>query len=147
MIDSRLPEYGKPHPGAFCVMRYTILLQTGPESRSLHLSALKFARALVEAGHTITRLFFYNDAVRCANANTVPPQDELSIEQQWHQFRKEHHIDAVVCIAAALQRGILDQKEAERYQKQSVTLSTGFELGGLGQLAEACHLSDRVVSF
>ncbi len=128
-------------------MKYTIFLQTGPENRSIHLSALKFARALIEAGHTITRLFFYNDAVRCANANTVSPQDEPSIEQQWSRFRKEYNIDTVVCIAAALQHGILDHKEAERYQKLGVTLSSDFHLGGLGQLAEACHLSDRVVSF
>lgn len=128
-------------------MKYTLVLQSAPENRSLHLSAINFARALVESGHTITRLFFYNDAVRCASSNTVPPQDELSIEQQWRDFQSEYGIDAVVCIAAALQRGILDRNEADRYQKQGVTLFENYQLAGLGQLAEACRLSDRVVSF
>lgn len=128
-------------------MKYTLLLQSPPEKRSLHLSAIKFARALVESGHTITRLFFYAEAVRCANTNNVPPQDEPSIEEQWRDFQREYQIDAVVCITAALQRGILDKKEADRYQKPGVTLVDGFQLAGLGQLAEACHQSDRVVSF
>lgn len=128
-------------------MKYTLILQAAPENRSLHLSAIKFARALVESGHTIIRLFFYCDAVRCANSNTVPPQDESSVEQQWRSFQHEYHVEAVVCIAAALQRGILDQQEADRYQKPGVTLFDSFQLAGLGQLAEACHQSDRVVSF
>jgi len=56
-------------------------------------------------------------------------------------------IDAVVCIAAGLRRGVLDEVEQERYEKTGNNLSKGFTLSGLGQLIDAGTNSDRLITF
>ena len=53
----------------------------------------------------------------------------------------------VVCIAAALKRGILNQEEAERYEKPAHNLRDGFAISGLGQLVDAALMSDRLITF
>jgi Uncharacterized conserved protein involved in intracellular sulfur reduction len=53
----------------------------------------------------------------------------------------------VVCIAAALRRGVLDDAEASRYQRPAVNLPKPWELSGLGQLHEAAQTADRLVCF
>jgi len=52
-----------------------------------------------------------------------------------------------VCIAAALQAGITNQQEANRYELGSDSLASQFSLVGLGQLAAASAECDRLVSF
>ncbi|MCK5275745.1 MAG: DsrE family protein, partial [Alphaproteobacteria bacterium] len=49
---------------------------------------------------------------------------------------EEHNLDLVVCVAAALRRGIKDD-----------ILAPGFRISGLGQLIEAGIVSDRLVTF
>ena len=64
-----------------------------------------------------------------------------------NHFISKNNLDAVVCIAAALRRGILNQDEASRYEKPGHNLAEGYDLSGLGQLIEAASVSDRIVSF
>ncbi|MGN8258649.1 sulfurtransferase complex subunit TusD [Pseudomonas sp. SMSB3] len=109
--------------------------------------ALRFAEAALAGGHEIVRLFFYQDGVHSASANIVAPQDEQDIAGQWRAFVSEQRLDAVVCIAAALRRGVLDEAEANRYQRAAVNLPRPWELSGLGQLHEAAQLADRLVCF
>ncbi|MFB4390348.1 MULTISPECIES: sulfurtransferase complex subunit TusD [unclassified Pseudomonas] len=109
--------------------------------------ALRFAEAALAGGHEITRLFFYQDGVHSASANIVAPQDELDVAAQWRTFVDDHRLDAVVCIAAALRRGVLDETEASRYQRPAVNLSGPWDLSGLGQLHEAAQVADRLVCF
>ncbi|MDF2489917.1 MAG: putative intracellular sulfur oxidation protein DsrE-like [Pseudomonas sp.] len=109
--------------------------------------ALRFAQAALAGGHEIVRLFFYQDGVHSASANVVAPQDETDIAAQWRVFVSEQQLDAVACIAAALRRGVLDDEEANRYQRPAANLPAPWELSGLGQLHEAAQLADRLVCF
>jgi len=109
--------------------------------------ALLFAQAALASGHEIVRLFFYQDGVHSASANVVAPQDELDVPAQWRAFITEHQLDAVVCIAAALRRGVLNAEEAQRYERPAVNLPAPWELSGLGQLHEAAQTADRLVCF
>lgn len=109
--------------------------------------ALRFAEAVLEGGHDITRLFFYQDGVYSASANIVAPQDETDVAMQWRTFIQDNGLDAVVCIAAALRRGVLNQEEAQRYQRPAANLPAPWELSGLGQLHEAAQLADRLICF
>lgn len=109
--------------------------------------ALRFAEAVLHGGHQITRLFFYQDGVHSASNTIVFPQDERDVAAQWRAFVSDHQLDAVVCIAAALRRGVLDEAEANRYQRPAVNLSEPWELSGLGQLHEAAQVADRLVCF
>ncbi len=127
-------------------MRFAIAVFSpahAPSSRR----ALRFAEAVLASGHRIERLFFYQDGVHSASANVVVPQDEVDIAAQWQAFITEKQLDAVVCIAAALRRGVLDAAQASRYQRDAVNLVAPWELSGLGQLHEAAQLADRLVCF
>ena len=109
--------------------------------------ALRFAQAALDGGHEIVRLFFYQDGVHSASGNVVSPQDELDLPREWREFVQQHQLDAVVCIAAALRRGVLNAEEAQRYGKPAANLEAPWELSGLGQLHEAAQLADRLVCF
>src|SRR5690554_4248539 len=116
---------------------------TAPATRR----ALRFAQGVIAQGHEIVRIFFYQDGVLTASNNLVVAQDQQDIAKQWQTFITEHKLDAVVCIAAALRRGILDQTEAQRYQRAAVNLAEGYQLSGLGQLHDGLQQADRVISF
>lgn len=109
--------------------------------------ALLFAQAALAGGHEIVRLFFYQEGVHCASSTVVTPQDEQDLPQQWSTFVTAHQLDGVVCIAAALRRGVLDQEEAQRYQRTAVSLQAPWALSGLGQLHDAIQVADRLICF
>lgn len=127
-------------------MKFAIALFStahAPSSRR----ALLFAQAALAGGHEIVRLFFYQDGVYSASNTIVAPQDEQDIARQWREFVSAHQLDAVVCIAAALRRGVLDSEEAARYQRSAVNLEALWELSGLGQLHDATQAADRLICF
>jgi tRNA 2-thiouridine synthesizing protein D len=128
-------------------MKFSIVIHGAPWSSSASHSALRYAEALLECGHEIVRLFFYQDGASSGSSLCVPPQDEINIPEQWQVLINKHGIDAVVCAASALKRGILDAAEADRYEKNAHNLLPGFAVSGLGQLIDAAGQSDRVVSF
>lgn len=126
---------------------FSLVIYGAPYSSQAASSALNFAEAALSSGHTIYRLFFYQDGVHNASALVVPPQDEKNIPQAWQALIKQYDIDAVVCVASALKRGILDDGEAQRYDKVTANLLPGFTISGLGQLVDASLHSDRLLSF
>ena len=128
-------------------MIFSLLVLGAPYSTQSPATALRFAKAAIAADHCIHRIFFYHDAVNCANQLITPPQDRIKLPQQWQAFAKENKVDMVVCIASALKRGVLDKTEAQRYDKPASNLMEHFEISGLGQLVDASIHSDRVISF
>jgi tRNA 2-thiouridine synthesizing protein D len=127
-------------------MKFAIALFAPPHAPSSR-RALRFAEAVLAGGHEIARLFFYQDAVHAASSLTVSAQDELDLPAAWRAFVEEHQLDAVVCIAAALRRGVLNAEEAQRYARASHNLGAPWELSGLGQLHEAAQDADRLICF
>ncbi|WP_068830741.1 sulfurtransferase complex subunit TusD [Pseudomonas sp. BMS12] len=127
-------------------MRFAIAL-FAPGHAPASRRALRFAQAALAGGHEITRLFFYQDGVHSAASNVVSPQDELDLPGEWRTFVQDHQLDAVVCIAAALRRGVLNAEEARRYNKPAANLDAPWELSGLGQLHEAAQIADRLICF
>ena len=128
-------------------MIYSIVVLGAPYSSASAITALNFTKSLLKSGHSIFRVFFYHDGVHCANELSTPPQDEINLPQQWHTLNQQHNLDLVVCIAAGVKRGILDQSETNRHEKNCSNMNTAFELSGLGQLVEATEQSDRVITF
>lgn len=127
-------------------MKFAIALFAPPHAPSSR-RALRFAQAVLDGGHEIVRLFFYQDGVHSASGHVVSPQDELNLTAEWRAFVSEHRLDGVVCIAAALRRGVLDGDEAQRYERGGANLQAPWTLSGLGQLHEANQIADRLVSF
>ncbi|MDB6142509.1 MAG: sulfurtransferase [Pseudomonas sp.] len=127
-------------------MKFAIALFSAAHAPSSR-RALLFAQAALAGGHEIVRLFFYQDGVHSASGNIVTPQDEVDVARQWREFVTAHQLDGVVCIAAALRRGVLDDDEAQRYERSAVNLPAPWELSGLGQLHDAVQDADRLICF
>jgi tRNA 2-thiouridine synthesizing protein D len=128
-------------------MIFSLAVYSAPYSTQANYSAYQFAVAALNQGHTVHRVFFYQDGVHSATNLAAPPQDEFNLPHAWQLLAKTHNLDLVVCIAAALRRGILDDGEAKRYNKPTHNLAQEFSISGLGQLVEAAVVSDRLISF
>ena len=128
-------------------MKFSIVVQGAPYSSQASLSALHYARAVLQAGHDIYRVFFYQDGVYNGNTLVTPPQNEIDIVKEWSMFATKNEIELIACIASSLRRGLLDETEADRYEKPAANIADGFTISGLGQLIDACIESDRVMTF
>ncbi len=117
-------------------MRYGILINEGPFTHQASDSAYHFAKAAIEKGHKVMRVFFYHDGVYNANKLSEPQSDDRNIVKLWSELALEHKIDLVVCVAAGLRRGIKDD-----------VLADGFRISGLGQLTEIGMAADRLITF
>ncbi|ARD58741.1 sulfurtransferase TusD [Kosakonia radicincitans DSM 16656] len=128
-------------------MRFALMV-TGPAYGTQQASsAYQFALALLEAGHTLSSVFFYREGVNNANALTAPASDEFDLVRAWQRLHDEQQVKLHICVAAALRRGVVDDNEAERLALPAANLQAGFSLTGLGALAEAAISCDRVVQF
>lgn len=128
------------------VMKFAIALFSAAHAPSSR-RALLFAQAALAGGHEIVRLFFYQDGVYNAANSVVTPQDEQDLPQQWRTFVSDNQLDGVVCIAAALRRGVLNDEEAQRYQRSAVSVEAPWALSGLGQLHDGIQDADRLICF
>ena len=127
-------------------MNYALLNLASPNHSSCE-SAYQFACAVTAGGHRVSRIFFYGDGVYQASLLQQPPQGSTPIYQRWRAFSQQHNTELVVCIAAALKRGICDQQEAERYSLTAANLAQGFSLAGLGQLVDLTANADKLITF
>ena len=128
-------------------MIFSLIITGAPYSSQCADTAFRFAQSALTQGHSIHRVFFYADAVHTGSALATPPQDENHIPNNWSQLAQQHELDLVVCIAAAVRRGVMDDNEARRYERTQGNLADSFTLSGLGQLVEAGIVSDRVITF
>jgi len=127
-------------------LNYTLFIKSSPFNDESNQTAAAFAAAVLNCGHKIDRVFFYQNSVFTANASLTPPQGQTPHHQLWTELKAKYDFPLQVCIANALRRGILDETEADRYDKQA-TIHPDFELCGLGEMAEAMHSSDRIITF
>ena len=117
-------------------MKFGIVVNEGPYQHQSSDTAYLFAKAAIAKGHEVWRVFFYHDGVQNASKLTEPPQDDRNIVNRWTKLAEEHKVDLVVCVAAAMRRGIREEN-----------LATGFRISGLGQLVEAGTQCDRLLTF
>ena len=117
-------------------MKFGILVSEGPYTHQASDTAYQFAVAAITKGHVVQRVFFYHDGVYNATRLTEPPLDDRNVVNRWSALKTEHDVDLVVCVAAALRRGIKDE-----------VLAPGFRISGLGQLVDSGIKADRLVTF
>ncbi len=120
----------------------TLLLITAAPTSIYAWHALGLAQAL-KAKDQPFRIFFYQDAVQVANNLQWVPDDQRNLSVEWQKLA----IRLPVCVSAALARGITDQENAKRHQIQAHNLANGFELVGLGELADAVQSTERLIQF
>ena len=142
-------------------MKFAIQINEGPYQHQASDSAYFFAKAALEKGPELTRVFFYPDGDNNSTRFTTPPQDDRHIVNRWAELAEQYKIESattedgkevmqtelVVCVAAAQRRGIVDEGEAQRNGKDATNIHPKFRISGLGQLVEAAIQSDRLVVF
>lgn len=129
------------------MLSYTLLVNGPLYGSQSARSAYQFAVALIEQGHKLHSVFFYQDGVSNGSDLTVPANDEFDLAAAWQKLANEHNVSLETCVAAALRRGIISSEEAEQHQLSSSNLASGFTQAGLGSLSEALLTQDRVVQF
>lgn len=128
-------------------LTYTLVVNGEVYGEQSALNAYQFAKALINKGHTLVSVFFYQQGVTNGNGLTVPANDEFDLVSAWQMLATEHGVQLQTCVAAALRRGIVGKEEASQHQLAQCNLADGFEQSGLGGLAEALLTQDRVVQF
>ncbi|TFH89632.1 sulfurtransferase complex subunit TusD [Vibrio ouci] len=128
-------------------LTYTLVVNGSVYGSQSARSAYQFAQAVMAKGHTLVSVFFYQDGVTNGSALTVPANDEFDLVKAWQELTCEHGVRLETCVAAALRRGIVSQDEANQHGLSQSNLAEGFHQAGLGSLAEAMLVQDRVVQF
>jgi tRNA 2-thiouridine synthesizing protein D len=128
-------------------VNYAITMTGAPYSSQAPQTAYMFCAAALEAGHRIERLFLYGDAVLLASHFQVPPRDEPNWGKKWRELIAEHAVPATVCVASALRRGIIDEREARRHDVACANLTAPWEIAGLGDWVEMTQTADRHLLF
>jgi tRNA 2-thiouridine synthesizing protein D len=129
------------------LLSYTLLVNGPLYGSQSARSAYQFAVALLQQGHKLHSVFFYQDGVSNGSDLTVPANDEFDLAAAWQKLANEHNVSLETCVAAALRRGIISSEEAEQHQLSGSNLASGFIQAGLGSLSEALLTQDRVVQF
>lgn len=120
----------------------TLLLITSAPTTIHAWHALGLAQALQHKNEAF-RVFFYQDGVAVANELQWVPDDQRNLKTEWQKLG----IRLPVCVSAALARGICDAENAKRHQLSQHNLAKGFELVGLGELADAVQSTERLIQF
>ncbi len=128
-------------------MIYSLLVLSSPASGHGSRHAAAFARQALARGHDIHRVFFLDAGTDTGSAHAVFPQDEQDRLQPWLELAREHDVELVLCITSALKRGMLDDTEAQRHERNGATVHPAFVISGLGQLVDASLHADRLVTF
>jgi tRNA 2-thiouridine synthesizing protein D len=92
-------------------------------------------------------VFFLDAGTVTSSSNSVLPQDELDPVLAWEVLHEQCGVELILCISSALKYGMLDDTEAERYERPSPSINPAFTVSGLGQLVDACSHSDRLITF
>jgi tRNA 2-thiouridine synthesizing protein D len=138
--------------GVFCFwsthyLIYSLLVLSSPGSGHSARSAAEFARCVISRGHDIHRIFFLDAGTYAGSNHNVTPQDEEDPTQGWIELAEQHNVELILCVSSALRRGLLDEIEAQRYEKPGATVHPAFTISGLGQLVDASAHSDRMITF
>ncbi len=128
-------------------LTYVLVVNSPVYGAELSFTAYRFAKALIEKGHLLTQVFFYQAGVSNASSLVVPANDEFDLVKAWQELAQLHAIKLDTCVAAGLRRGQVSEDEAKLHGLSSANMAAGFHQAGLGSLAEALLKADRVIQF
>ncbi|PVX42687.1 tRNA 2-thiouridine synthesizing protein D [Pasteurella langaaensis DSM 22999] len=125
-------------------MRYVIAVKNSVYGAQGAFSAYQLAQEIVERGHEISQIFFWQDGVSNANDFVHPANDEFNLVKAWQEFSQQYNIPLHLCISASQRRGIVDNLTALLPSQRN--LADYFVLAGLGEFMQATLEADRVVT-
>lgn len=128
-------------------MKFSLVIYAAPYSTEAAGSAYRFAKAVLDEGHEIYRLFFYSDGVHNTSSLSVSAQDEFDLPEHWHELIDRYDLDSVACVSSAIKRGVINAQESERHELDGISIQPSTDIAGLGQFIDAAINSDRLVQF
>ncbi len=126
---------------------YSILITSSPFDGDAALRALGFIQGVIDNGDVVNNVFFYSEGVHHTNSLMLNTGDELFVLDDWKALADAHNIKLLVCITAAVKRGIVSELEAKENGIAYANLSAPFEQAGLGEFFSALHACNRLVQF
>lgn len=82
---------------------FSITMTASPFTSDQHERAQRFVGAAIDQGHTVSQVFFYQDAVLAASPGTA-------IAAHWAELAQQAGCALFVCVSAAERRGLTDAK-------------------------------------
>lgn len=126
---------------------YSLLITSAPSSTEATIAAHQFARALSGQGYTLSTIFFYGEGIHHTNSLSTPPSDEYPFYTNWCDIQKTTGCELLVCITAAVKRGVVSDAEATEHSLPASNLQPPFIQAGLGEFFTALHQSQHLVQF
>jgi len=126
---------------------YSILITSSPFDGDAALRALGFIQGVIDNGDVVNNVFFYSEGVHHTNSLMFNTGDELFVLDDWKALADAHNIKLLVCITAAVKRGIVSELEAKENGIAYANLAAPFEQAGLGEFFSALHACNRLVQF
>lgn len=126
--------------------KFSLVVTSSPFDQQGAVSAINFARAIIEAQHELVGVFFYQGGVHNANALQSIPTDEFQPYSAWLELAQQG-VPLHVCVSAAARRGVISATDAAEQGIPRSNLKSPFQASGLGQLVELMNDADRVVQF
>ena len=121
-------------------MNFGLLVLGSPFGSYACHTAYEAAVEIVNQGHVLHRVFFYQDAALLGNNQIEPVNSSDRCQANWIALAKAQELDLTICVSAAQRRGIVENRSQSN-------LVEGFSISGLGQLIEAMLVCDRIVTF
>ena len=125
-------------------MNYVLAVKSPVYGKQGAFLAYQFAQALLEKGHVISQIFFFQDGVSNGNGLVYPANDEFNLTQAWQSlFSAASCSFAFMCsrFTTSWCGGCTYGKDTDQ-----TNLADGFEITGLGEFMAMALKADRVVT-
>ena len=126
---------------------YSILITHPPSDVTQTIAAQQFSDQICQQGHTLNNVFFYGDGIHHANALSLAPSDEHAVYAHWCEVQRTTNCELLVCITAAVKRGVVSAEEAAKAEEDMFNLRPPFTQAGLGEFFSALHECEKLVQF
>jgi tRNA 2-thiouridine synthesizing protein D len=133
--------------GILFMAQYSVLITSSPFHGDNALRALQFIAGVIDSGSSIDNVFFYGDGVYHTNNLMLEAGGECFSFGEWKKLSEAHNVKLLVCITAAVKRGIVSEQEAVNNGIASANLSAPFIQAGLGEFFTELHSCTRLVQF
>ena len=125
-------------------MNYVLAVKSPVYGKQGAYLAYQFAEALIEKGHVISQIFFFQDGVTNGKGLVYAANDEVDLTKCWQALSHRYNVPLHLCVAASQRRGVVDQITAKNSTQYN--LANGFIIAGLGEFMAAVLTADRVIS-
>lgn len=126
---------------------YSLLITSAPSCTETSIAAQQFASALSGQGHVLSNVFFYSEGIHHTNCLAMPPSDEYQFYTNWCDIQQSTGCVLLVCITAAVKRGVVSSTEAGELSLPASNLHPPFIQAGLGEFFTALHQCQHLVQF